>query len=396
LPFRLTRRTGDLRALHDALVAAPALSVSESANLDLDGLGELAPSADVRAALRLPVVDGRLSLPAYQDADGVFVLGAAGVPEAQGTTAPGFTVMLPLAGSAPYPYVLYQHGGGQHRHIALSIVGPLLEAGFAVVALDLPAHGELAGAMGGTDLDILDFDDPLRSRDNLRQASANHLALLTGIAALNAALMPSFGEAEVLDAAHAHYLRLSLGGISGSLTFAASSELKAAALFVAGGGYREILGDGLFKLVVSDVIRARGASRQASLALTEALLAAADPLAHAALEARLGRDRPLLLFEAIDDPIVPNPATDRWARAFGAELASPSQHAVDRLMEVSLPFTGAPTRLLVQAPMAEVAIPDRHGALIEQGYSETAVAHCFRTLLDAGACELIDTGWSAR
>jgi len=396
LPFRLTRRAGDLRALHDALDASPVLTVTESAPLDLDALvAEDAPSADVRAALRLPVVDGRLALPAYQDADSVFVLDADGVPTAQGTSAPGFTVMLPSVGSAPYPYVLFQHGGGQHRHVALHIVGTLLEAGFAVVAIDLPAHGDRAGAGGGSDLEILDFDSPLRSRDNLRQASADHLAVLTGIAALNDTLQPTFGDAAVLDASRAYYEGLSLGGITGSFTFTASPELHAAALFVAGGGYREIVGDGLFKLILSDVVHARGAGRQATLGLVDALLAAADPLAHAAFEAHLGRERPLLLFEAIDDPVVPNPATDRWARAFGADLALPSQHAVPELSEVALPFAGSPTRLLVQAPMVEIPGANRHGLLIEQGYSAEAVAHCFGGLIDGGSCELIDTAWAA-
>jgi hypothetical protein len=54
----------------------------------------------------------------------------------------------------------------------------------------------------------------------------------------------------------------------------------------------------------------------------------------------------------------------------------------------------AATRLLVQAPMTEVPVAERHGGLIVQPYSQEMVAHCFRTLLDDGACEVVDTGFA--
>ena len=52
------------------------------------------------------------------------------------------------------------------------------------------------------------------------------------------------------------------------------------------------------------------------------------------------------------------------------------------------------TRLLVHNPMDEVPQADRHGGLILQDYAQRMVAHCFGTLLEAGSCEVIDTGFA--
>jgi len=391
--FPLSHIEHELPALYESLIGAGVLSVTSAGAIMADTLGDDAPSADVLSALRSPIADGLLSTPAYQDDEGVFVVDAAGLPTSTGTEAPGFTVLLPATGSAPYPFVLYQHGGSQHRHSVTHAAGPLLEAGFALIAIDLPFHGDRASEGGGTDLDILVFDEPLRSRDNLRQASADHLAVLTHIDVINEALMPLYGEA-VLDPSRPHYMGLSLGGFTGTMTFASAPTLDAAALFVAGGGYQEVLTDGFFNLLLADIIRSRGAARHGVLSIIELLLNGADPLAYAGREESLGRARPLLLFEAIDDPLVPNNSTDRWAQAFGVSVATPLHHEIPGLTGVVLPHTGAPARVLVQAPMDEVAVTQRHGALIEQGYSQELVAHCFTGLAAGGPCEVLDTGFA--
>ena len=386
--FPLASIHTELPALYEALREAPALVIESSAVLDPDD-AERVPTDEVLAAARTPIVDGIGAVPAYQGADGRFVV-VDGVPVMQDTTRPGFTVLLPATGTLPFPWVIYQHGGGGHRHEALQNVAPHLEAGFAVIAVDLPAHGSRIVGEGG-DLDILDFDDPLRSRDNLRQGSADHLAWITGVDALNAALQPYTGEDATLGD-RIYYTGMSLGGITGSMTFASATDLRAAALFVGGGGYQEILSDGLFRAILGDVIRGTRLDRIAVAGLAAVFLEGADPLVYGAAEQ--SATRPLLFFEAIDDPIVPNSATDRWARAFGADLAIPFDHEVLGMETVALPAT---QRLLVQAPMSEVStLIDRHGALIATDYAAQAVAHCFETDRDGDACELIDTGWADR
>ena len=54
------------------------------------------------------------------------------------------------------------------------------------------------------------------------------------------------------------------------------------------------------------------------------------------------------------------------------------------------------TRLLTHNPMNETSPALRHGDLIRTDYGQQMVTHCFSTLLDAGSCEVIDTGFASR
>lgn len=113
--------------------------------------------------------------------------------------------------------------------------------------------------------------------------------------------------------------------------------------------------------------------------------------------------RPALFFQAVGDSLVVATPNDQLARAFGADLARPIDHAVPGMRELALPATGnfvwqedweGATRLLVHAPMNDFDAADRHGALVFTPYAQEMVAHCFRTLLADGACEAIDTRWA--
>ncbi len=404
LPFQLANTAEQLGQLYSSLKTTEVLTVESVQARTLDSFGSHSPPTEVATHLAATAASGILNLPSYQDDDDIMVVDASGLLTADGTTKPGFVVALPATGTAPYPFVLYQHGGSQDKENFLTLAGPLAEAGFAFVAIDLPGHGNREGANGGNDLDIINFDSPLATRDNLRQAAADHLAVLTGIAALNTALAPVLQVNQALDPARAHYMGLSLGGITGTFTFSAATELPIAALFVGGGGFPELLSHGLFSLFIkNDILAYEDAERAAALGLVEVLLDGADPLAYAPTESRQGDPRSVLFFEAMDDSIVANEATENWARAFGATLAKPLQQKVDGMSTVELPASGGfswsaggptATRVLVQAPMAEVDIPSRHGGLITQSYSQQLVAHCFSTLASAGSCEVINTDFA--
>lgn len=403
LPFSLAPTAAQLGALYATLRSAPQLEVVSVEGRALDSFAEHVPPPEVAASMAPTVAKGILSLPAYQGADGIMQATTDGALTPVSRTEPGFIVALPADGQAPFPFVLYQHGGTQQKENILPIAGPLTSAGFALVAIDLPYHGDRAAPGGGSDLDILNFDSPLETRDNLRQASADHLAVLTGIDALNAALEAIFGQPASLDPNRAHYMGLSLGGVTGTFTFASAPDLQAASLFVGGGGYPEILSSGLFSIYVVDLLAHEGAERVALLGLVEALLDGGDPLAYANAEDRSAPPRPVVFFEAIDDPVIANQATDQWARAFGAHLAEPSHHPVDHAPTQSLPAADnfswpggseTATRLLIQAPMNEIGVGERHGGLIRQPYSQELVTHCFDSLGTTGTCEVIDTGFA--
>jgi hypothetical protein len=283
--------------------------------------------------------------------------------------------------------------------------GPLSAAGFAFVAIDLPFHGDRASASGGTDLDILDFDDLIATRDNFRQAAADHLAVLAGIDTLNAAMEPVLGVATALDAGRAFYTGLSMGALSGSLSFATGDRFRAAALFVGAGGFSQIVRYGVFSLFLADVLEREPIETEVLLGLAEVLLEGADPHAYAQrVEDRQAPARPMLFFQAIDEAIISHPVSDAWAQAFGADLATPFHHPVTGMAELALPaadnfaFSATQahaTRLLFQNPMTEQSPAARHGALITLPYTQQQVAHCFAGLLAGGPCEAIDTGYFA-
>jgi len=406
LPVRIADTSRDLARLWDRLAGAPVLEVESIEARTLDSFAERAPLPGVAALLLPTAASGILALPDYRGQDRRFKLGGDGAPEPQGTTKPGFVVALPATGTAPYPFVLFQHGGTQNKADFFKLAGPLSTAGFAFVAIDLPYHGDRASPGGGSDLDILDFDNPLASRDNLRQAAADHLAVLSGIEQLNASLEPILGTPRALDPARSFYMGLSLGGISGSLTFASSRGLAAGALFVGAGGYPEILSYGFFSLYLNDILQLEPIEREIVLGFAEVLLNGADPLAYGKrAEDRTAPPRPALFFQAQDDPIIFMPASDRWARAYGADLALPAQHDVWGMQTLTLPAAdnfswsdggATATRLLIHNPMSEVPSAERHGGLITMDYSQEMVAHCFSSLLDSGSCEAIDTGFAEK
>ncbi len=402
----LARSAEPLSALDLALHAHPVLEVGEAHAVTREALGADGPDDATAPHLRFPVAEGFLRLPSYRRAEGPIELDAAGVPVASGVTEPGFLVVLPSRGTAPYPVVLFQHGGGQSPREVFRVAGPLAEAGFAFVAIDLVEHGHRAPAGGGSDLSFLDFDHPLRSRENFRQTVADHLAVLTGLDALEEGVAGALGLApgteDVLDASRVFYMGLSLGAISGSLTSQSARELRGAALFVGAAGYPEMLQYGIFRAAVTRVLRAPEPLPWALLAGAGAILDGAEPYAYAArIDDPSNPPISIVQLHAIGDPLISDEASEGWARAFGATLVRPAHHEVASLAIASAPLVDdferggeRATRAYVQCPMDGVPTSARHAGLIRTLYAQTLVAGCFAGLASGGRCVVTDTGWA--
>jgi len=89
-------------------------------------------------------------------------------------------VYLTPAGTAPaggWPLVIFQHGITGQKEEVIAVAGSLTAAGFAVVAIDLPLHGELAfpghtlSPLWGQD--FIALGAPLAERANIEQAAFN-------------------------------------------------------------------------------------------------------------------------------------------------------------------------------------------------------------------------------
>jgi hypothetical protein len=146
-------------------------------------------------------------------------------------------VYLTPPGSAPtggWPLVIFQHGiNGQKEQVA-AVAGALTAANFAVIAIDLPLHGELAvpghtsSSLWGQD--FIALGAPLAARSSIQQAAAFNLDRLELIAAspgfataLAALPAPGIGA----PAPGAKYLSLSLGSIVGAYYLAGNTSLSA-------------------------------------------------------------------------------------------------------------------------------------------------------------------------
>jgi pimeloyl-ACP methyl ester carboxylesterase len=251
---------------------------------------------------------------------------------------------------------------------------------------------------------MVDFEKALATRDNLRQAAADQLAVAAGLDAVSAAAGAVLGLSDPLDPSRVFFMGLSMGAMAGAMVLASEPAIDGAALFVGGADYPEILAAGFFSLFVIDLAELPVQEHAVLMALVETLLNGADPQAYARrLEDRTAPPRPVLLMQAVGDVVIPLPAGDALGRAFGAGLALPADHPVAGLVETPLPLSanfawssGGPTatRVLVHNPMTEVATSGRHPALIRQNYAQEMVAHCLTTLLADGSCEIIDTGFA--
>ncbi|MEP6939163.1 MAG: hypothetical protein ABI846_05320 [Rudaea sp.] len=185
-----------------------------------------------------------------------------------------------------WPVVIFQHGITRNRTDALAIAAALAQAGFAVIAIDLPLHGLVdksnpfyrnqilfAGFTGDTsgpaynagertfDLDFtnnttgasgpdgkidpsgsyfINLTSLLTSRDNLRQGVADLLELRSSL--------PSIGDSDgkaLFDTSKVAFVGQSLGSIEGTsfmgLTQTANLGVKNAVLSVPGGGITNLL-----------------------------------------------------------------------------------------------------------------------------------------------------------
>ncbi|WP_394174723.1 VolA/Pla-1 family phospholipase [Thalassotalea litorea] len=108
-----------------------------------------------------------------------------------------------------WPVVILQHGVTGNKEQMLAISGVLSAAGFATVAIDHPLHS--SRGYGPIDASVnpfayLNIANLLNSRDNLRQSTADLLALRLGL---------NFTQGANIDASQTYFLGASLGAITG-------------------------------------------------------------------------------------------------------------------------------------------------------------------------------------
>ncbi len=136
--------------------------------------------------------------------------------------------------AAGWPLAIFQHGINGQKEQAIAVAGALSAAGVAVVAIDLPRHGQLAIAGHASSTlwgqDFIALGAPLAARSNVQQAAFNldRLEMTIGFGALGQGFAALGAIAP--DPVHKPtYLGISLGSIVGAYYLAGNTTLSQSA-----------------------------------------------------------------------------------------------------------------------------------------------------------------------
>jgi pimeloyl-ACP methyl ester carboxylesterase len=254
--------------------------------------------------------------------------------------------------------VIFQHGITTNRMLTFALTEPLNNAGFAVMAIDLPLHGiphaevdfantspeELGQILVNTplallrvpnvpertfDLDLNDdgvidssgthfiqLSNALVSRDNLRQATSDLLTLMRTIPTMDI----DGDEQPDFDGSRIHIIGMSLGAMVVANTLAVDDTAVTASLGMPGGVLADLLLDSFsFGGAIEAGLQANGLVPNTSLYNNfirdvQSLVDAADTINHGR---RAVGAAPIHFIQAEGDATIPNSAQNRLA----AEMA---------------------------------------------------------------------------
>lgn len=372
---------------------------------------DIADGGSLKAVIADKSYSGIFNLPNLQDENGHFEMNTSLEGETFGFSKPGYYLVLPKNGTAPYPVVLFQHGGSRYKEDLLTIAEPYLENGFAMMGIDLPYHGDRATDKGV--YDMADMAAPIKTRDNFRQASLDHLGVLTGIANINTELDKLTGLTDTLDSEKVFYVGHSMGSLSGTITNGVGNIIKGANLIAGGASFRVLLSDGMYGLMIYSIInRDSLLESKVLLGFLQTLMDAGDPVNYPVNFAdTTTKPKDVLLWEIMNtvgntsDPAAINIATELQARVFGAALVNPEDsyppaklvYEVDGLETMTLPISDnfqlrnsentKATRTLTEVDK-DLDVTLQHMDIFLDPISHKASAKCFKQRLDEGSCTL--------
>ena len=260
--------------------------------------------------------------------------------------------------AAGWPVVIFQHGITLNRTVMFAIADAFAQAGFAVIAIDLPLHGitdtaspfyqgaaspfgnnerhfnrDSVGATGVFAPDgqidngwqILNLQNPLNGRDHFRQAVSDTIHLTRTIGSLN---FPDGDPNPDLDPTRIHFLGISLGSIISGVFLGLNSEVGTATLSSPAGPWTAILTDPEaidFGAPIRAALSAQGLP-QGTVGFdnfVRDLQTLIDPVDPTNYTADAAANHPLHVIEVLGDTAVPNDATDFIASLWGL----PTVHA---------------------------------------------------------------------
>lgn len=339
------------KTTHDALPSLPGIADVFIGTLDIPYYME-APSATNPGAPLTSYWKGQ---------DGSAITRYNPTPIATQTLTIPVMMTVPNANSGKtmpeggWPIVIYQHGITRLRTDMLGYADPMAQAGFAVIAIDLPLHGitdpsipfhanntpfpndieptfnidfldnsNNAPKPGGDGIvdssgeNFINLQSLLTSRDNVRQGVSNLLVLQRSLSKIT-------GQAGVPDinADKVGFIAHSLGGIIGTTYLGVEDKPMPTSLVTTGASISTILRDSAsYGPIVKGGLAAlgvTGADYDQFLFATQWVVDSADPV-NFAMDA--AATHPLHLIKVNGDGTVPNSSTDILSALVGASKAA--------------------------------------------------------------------------
>lgn len=330
------------------LVTAP--SGLNTASVGLFGKADIyIGTLDVPYYLTAPSVDNPIAplTEHWTGVGGSFLTRFNTTPVATSTQTIPVLMTVPNANSAAgatppaagWPVVIFNHGITSRRTAMLAAADTLADAGFAVIAIDMPLHGitdatsplnaantpfpsdvertfnvdyvnndtGAPGPDGVTDPSgqhFINLQHLLTSRDNLRQTVSDLLVLER-----------SLSSQPLLDASNVQFIGHSLGGITGTVFLALDLDVQAATLAMPGGGIARLLdGSASYGPVIEAGLAANGvikgtADYDTFMVVAQTAVDSGDPINFGAQAAS---QHPIHLMEVIGgstslpDQVIPN------------------------------------------------------------------------------------------
>ncbi len=237
---------------------------------------------------------------------------------------------MPAAG---WPIVMYQHGITRNRTDVIAYADAQAQAGFAVIAIDLPTHGvvdatnpfnainspfptdveQTFGANVVSGQNFINLPSLLTSRDNLRQGAAN---LIT--------LRKSLGNIANIDTSRVGLIAHSLGGMVAIPYLAVETTSTPSSIVMSGATITQVLQESAsFGPVVAAGLAGLGVTSPADVdafyANAQEIVDAGEPANYAAAAAA---NHPIHLIEVLGDQTVPNSSTENLAAIMSANSIS--------------------------------------------------------------------------
>ncbi|NOZ84825.1 MAG: alpha/beta fold hydrolase [Deltaproteobacteria bacterium] len=179
---------------------------------------------------------GTLAVPDFRGEQGLLQLP---LPDDVQTLDVPFMIFLPITGhdcNKPFKSAIVIHGAGGSKQDAIGIAPSLADKCIAVVALDLPGHGEHP-------IPKLWDDDPFLITGNLEQAVVEQLQAVRAITSdsLSKALEKAEAGPGILDDSPPGLVAGSLGAITGSVVLAVEPDVMVGVLSAFAGGATKVI-----------------------------------------------------------------------------------------------------------------------------------------------------------